>query len=242
MLIPCGTEHCSIFCHSDPSLCFLLCRSSAPCWMEQLQPGLGAAVPPSCCSPLSIDPGHGLMSPSLDNSSQQHGPGNGCATEVCSLPGRANNRAPNLGDRNRSHPSGLSIPRSTSRQRMLPTQPHTEHCHTQPGSDLGRIPAAAPQSTATARRMHLPTSWGRSAEAAPLPFCFVLCSMHHPDPVQPQDEAGSPCSPGGRVPGHGAAGHRRLHLPGHARVTPDALEVPRSNFNFIVSQSFSGSS
>lgn len=34
----------------------------------------------------------------------------------------------------------------------------------------------------------------------------------------------------------------RLHLPGHARVTPDALEVPRSNFNFIVSQSFSGSS
>lgn len=34
----------------------------------------------------------------------------------------------------------------------------------------------------------------------------------------------------------------RLHLPGHARVTPDALEVPCSNFNFIVSQSFSGSS
>lgn len=34
----------------------------------------------------------------------------------------------------------------------------------------------------------------------------------------------------------------RLHLLGHARVTPDALEVPCSNFNFIVSQSFSGSS
>lgn len=125
MLIPCGTEHCSIFCHSDPSLCFLLCRSSAPCWMEQLQPGLGAAVPPSCCSPLSIDPGHGLMSPSLDNSSQQHGPGNGCATEVCSLPGRANNRAPNLGDRNRSHPSGLSIPRRGDPGRGCSPPSHT---------------------------------------------------------------------------------------------------------------------
>lgn len=34
----------------------------------------------------------------------------------------------------------------------------------------------------------------------------------------------------------------RLHLSGHARVTPDALEVPCSNFNFIVSQLFSGSS
>lgn len=34
----------------------------------------------------------------------------------------------------------------------------------------------------------------------------------------------------------------RLHLPGHARAAPDALEVPCFNFNFIVSQSFSGSS
>lgn len=80
-----------------------------------------------------------------------------------------------------------------------------------------------------------------------------MLSSTAPGPSRPhpsQDGAGKPCGPVSRVEAGGARGARprglpvtaRLHLPGHARVTPDALEVPCSNFNFIVSQSFSGSS
>lgn len=177
-------------------------------------------------------------------------PGDGCAMGVCSLPGCANSWAPNLGDRNRSHSSGLSIPSSTSRQRMLPTQPHTEHCHTQLLWEHGYDPArrtaaarrAAPQSTAAAQGMHLPHVLGmlRSGRHIPILLCALLCAP--PRPRAPPGCGWQPPQPWGRVPGRGAAGHCWLHLLGHARVTPDALEVPRSNFNFIVSQSFSGSS
>lgn len=206
MLIPCGTEHCSILCRSDPSLCFLLRRSSAPCWMEQPRPGLGAAVPPSCCSPLGTDPGLGLVSPSLDSSSQQHGPCRAMDVPWGSAPCQAvptaghptwvtgTGATPQVSASPAAHPGrGCSPPshtRSTATHSCYGSMDTTRQGGLQQhGGQHHRAPPLPKGCT-------YPTSWGCSAVAATFPFCFVLCSAHHPDPVHPQDVAGSPRSPG----------------------------------------------